>query len=473
MTADSTKAPAQELSQSELTQQLAEFVATLTAEAVPDKLQGILSNALLDSIGCALFGLTTDTCGIIRGFTLAQGGPQESSVWGSGGKRVSAINAVLANGAAVHGFDFDDHSRAKIHPGAVVIPAALALAEAHGCEGQRFLTAIAAGYEVMNRISLATGPVASRLKGWHLTGTTGTFGAAAAAAIILGLDARQTAAAFGIAGTQSSGLWAFNADGATTKRLHPGLAARNGLTAAALAKRGFNGGSHILEAQDGGFLIAMSDSPPHPAEITQGLGTEWRAEGACFKPYAACGSNHASIDAVLTIKQEHQLAVSDIKHIRVGVAKVVTVQTGFEYRQSTVLNAQMSIRYNVAVALLDDAALLEQFTDERLRDPHLNELISRVDVYIDPEMDELYPRYYAGVVEIELTDGRILRKRVDASRGMPENPMPRKEILAKFHSLTSRASVGDSIENQLIHTLEGAFNMNDVGSLGRMPSESE
>ncbi|MGB3742560.1 MAG: MmgE/PrpD family protein, partial [Castellaniella sp.] len=325
MTTDITKAPVEDFSQSGLTRQLADFVASLTAKDVPDELRGILSNALLDSVGCALFGLTTETCSIIRDFTVAQGGPQESSIWGSGSQRVSAINAVLTNGAAVHGFDFDDHSRAKIHPGAVVIPAAIALAESNSCDGPRFLAAIAAGYEVMNRISLAVGPVASRLKGWHLTGTTGTFGAAAAASVILRLNAQQTAAAFGIAGTQSAGLWAFNADGATTKRLHPGLAARDGLTAAALAKRGFNGGSHILEAQDGGFLLAMSDEPPHPDEITRGLGVMWRAEGACFKPYAACGSNHAAIDAALTIKRENQLAISDIRRVRVGVARVVLV----------------------------------------------------------------------------------------------------------------------------------------------------
>ncbi|MGB3742096.1 MAG: hypothetical protein WA968_08565, partial [Castellaniella sp.] len=150
---------------------------------------------------------------------------------------------------------------------------------------------------------------------------------------------------------------------------------------------------------------------------------------------------------------------------------VVLVQTGFVYQQSTVLNAQMSIRYNVAVALLDDMALLEQFTDTRLQDPQLNELISRVDVYVDPEMDELYPRYYAGVVEIELSDGRTLRKRVDASRGMPENSMSRQDILAKFYSLTRSASVEDLVANQLMHALEGVFDVDDVASLGQLLGE--
>ena len=274
--------------------------------------------------------------------------------------------------------------------------------------------------------------------GWHLTGTTGTFAAAATASVILGFDTRQTASAFGIAGTQSSGLWAFNADGAMTKRLHPGIAARNGLCAALLAEAGFDGGSHVLEATDGGFLAATSTSP-HPEEVTRDLGREWRAAGTCFKPYAACGSNHASIDAALALKRAHSLQVDEIARITIGVARVVDLQTGFAYRRSSVLNAQMSIRYNVAVALMDDAALLNQFTEQRLADPELEALIARIDVVIDPEMDALYPGRYAGIVTIETKDGRRLRDRVDTSRGMPENPMSHVEIVGKFRSLFAAA----------------------------------
>ena len=164
----------------------------------------------------------------------------------------------LVNGTAAHAFELDDFHNAKLHPGAVVIPAAFAVAEARGIGGARLETAIAAGYEVMIRTSLALDPSEGRLRGWHLTAICGTFGAAAAAAVLMGLDAERTAWALGLAGTQSGGLFAFNADGTMSKRLHPGRAAQAGIMAAELAELGFSGPTQIYEAEDGGFLWAYS-----------------------------------------------------------------------------------------------------------------------------------------------------------------------------------------------------------------------
>ena len=451
---------------------LADFIVGVGENGVPATVRRVLSDAVVDAVGCALFGLTTEACQIVQSFALEEGGPPQASIWGSGGAgKVSMAHAALANGVAVHGFDFDDHSRAKIHPGAAVIPAALAAAEHTGANGETVLRAIAAGYEVMNRVSLAADPSASRTKGWHLTGTTGTFAAAAAVGVILGLDRTRMASALGIAGTQSSGLWAFNADGAMTKRLHPGLAARAGVTAARLAQKGFTGPHYILEASDGGFLAATSDTP-HPEEVIRGLGRKWRTEATCFKPYACCGSNHASVGAAIALKATHGFAVGDIERIEIGVAKVVLLQTGFAYRKSTVLNAQMSIRYNVAVALLDDAALVQQFTAERLDDPELDSLIARTDVVVDPEMDAIYPGRYAGIVTIHLSDGRSLRERVDFSKGMPENPIPSGEIDDKFRSLVE-AAAGPDVAADFLPATRTLFETADIAAyaarLGAVP----
>ncbi|OGA46061.1 MAG: hypothetical protein A3G24_14495 [Betaproteobacteria bacterium RIFCSPLOWO2_12_FULL_62_13] len=243
----------------ELTRSLATFIAHLRPEAVPRSVEGILKKALVDTVGCGLFGLTTQWARIVRQFAHEQGGPAETTMWASGGVKLSVINTVLAAGTAVHSFDFDDHSRAKIHPGAVVVPTVLALGERQGISGKKMLAAMAAGYETMIRVSLAANPAEARMRGWHLTGTTGTFAAAAAAAVILDLDGPTTASALGLAGTQSAGLWAFNVDGAMSKRLHPGRAAQSGVMAALLAARGFHGPRFILEAEDGGFLKASSD----------------------------------------------------------------------------------------------------------------------------------------------------------------------------------------------------------------------
>jgi 2-methylcitrate dehydratase PrpD len=442
---------------------LAAFVADIGE--IPASVRSILQLAVVDAIGCGLFGLTTEACRIIHLYALDQAGPAETTLWAAGGTRISAANAALAMGPAIHGFDFDDHSRAKIHPGAVVIATALALGEREGINGQTFLRAIAAGYEVMNRVSLAANPNVSRMRGWHLTGTTGTFGAAATAAVILGLDTPTTASALGLAGTQSAGLWAFNADGAMSKRLHPGAAARSGIAAAELAQRGFEGPRYILEAADGGFLAATSDDV-RLGEITRGLGSEWRTEGICFKPYSCCGSNHASIDAALSLKREIEFPADDVARIVVGVSRVVERQTGFAYQPGNALNAQMSIRHNVAAALLDGQVLIEQFTPKRLADPTLNALIGRVEVEVDPEMDAVYPAKYAGITSIELRDGRHLRRRVDYSKGMPENPMSGAEIEAKFVSLAGTAT-GDEAARPILTAASGLFDAPDLAGLSK------
>jgi len=449
-----------------LTLRLATFVAGVRRAGVPAAVRSVLQAAVTDAVGCALFGLTTEAARIVHGFAAEQGGPPEATLWASDGARISAANAALFTGTAIHGFDFDDHHRAKLHLSAAVLPAALALAERERADGATLLAALAAGCEAMARISLAADPSAARMRGWHLTGTCGSFGAAAAACVILGADPAETASALGLAGTQSAGLWAFNADGAMTKRLHPGAAARAGITAALLARRGFEGPRMILEAADGGFLTAMSDTP-RPEEIDRDLGTAWRTEAICFKPYCCCGSNHASIDAALALKAEHGFTAADVRSVTVGVSRVVERQTGFPYTPSTVLNAQMSIRHNVAVALIDSAALIEQFTPARMNDPLLNDLIARVNVAVDPDIDAVYPEKYAGIVTIDLWDGTRVSRRVDHSKGMPENRMTAAELAQKFMSLAT-ASVGADSGDELLAHLRGVFDSSDNAALMRL-----
>jgi 2-methylcitrate dehydratase PrpD len=447
------------------TQQLADFVSGVSSSGVPDNVRAVLQDAVVDAVGCGLFGLTTQACGIVQAYAAEQGGPPQATLWASGGRKVSAANAVLAAGTAIHGFDFDDHHRSKIHPGAAVLPVVLALGEQHDIDGPTFLAALAAGYETMARVSLAANPNAARMRGWHLTGTTGTFGAAAAASVILGFDPATTASSLGLAGTQSAGLWAFNADGAMSKRLHPGRAAQSGLIAAALAGRGFQGPRFILEAKDGGFLAAMSDES-RPEEIGRELGRTWRTGDVCFKPYACCGSNHASVDAAIALMKEYGFGAGDVARVTVAISRVVEKQTGFPYRQSTVLNAQMSIRYNVAVALLDGTALVEQFAPERIAAADVNELTSRVDVEVTPEMDAVYPERYAGVVTIRLRDGREVRKRVDFSRGMPENKLSAEGLQQKFHSLAGTA-VGSEAAARLSASLHDIFECDSIAAVSR------
>jgi 2-methylcitrate dehydratase PrpD len=442
---------------------LAEFITRVRRDGPPGDMRGVLRDAVVDAVGCGLFGLTTAAGRILQEFALEQGGPADATLWASGCARVSSANAALAIGTIIHAFDFDDHHRSKIHPGAAVLPAVLALGEPRNIDGETCLAALAAGYEVMARVSLAANPGSSRMRGWHLTGTCGTFGAAAAASVILGLDAPTTASALGLAGTQSAGLWAFNADGAMSKRFHPGRSAQSGIIAALLAQKGFHGPRRILEAEDGGFLAATSDDV-RPHEIERDLGRVWRAQAVCFKPYSCCGSNHSSIDAALELMAEHGFGAANVRRVIVGTSRIVQQQTGYAYHPSTVLNAQMSLRYNVAVVLIDRQALIDQFTETRIAEPMVCDLASRVEVEVDPEMDAIYPERYAGIVTVVLDDGRLVRKRVDYSKGMPENRMTGPELYAKFRSLAA-AAVGADAADALLGNVTTIFEASNVARL--------
>jgi len=441
---------------------LAEFISHVPRRGVPDPVRRVLQTAVVDAVGCGLFGLTTPAAQIIQEFAREQGGPAQATLWASGGARVSSANAALAIGTAIHAFDFDDHHRAKIHPGAAVLPAVMALGEPRQIDGRTALAALAAGYEAMSRVSLAANPNSSRMRGWHLTGTCGTFGAAAAASVVLGLDAATTASALGLAGTQSAGLWAFNADGAMSKRFHPGRSAQSGIVAALLAQKGFHGPRQILEATDGGFLAATSDEV-RIEEIARDLGQTWRTEGVCFKPYSCCGSNHSSVDAALRLMAEHGFRAAQVSRVIVGISRVVERQTGFVYRPTTVLNAQMSLRFNVAVALVDGQALIAQFTEARVKDPVVCDLASRVEVEIDPEMDAIYPGRYAAIVTIVLDDGRRFRRRVDDPKGMPENRMTAEDLEAKFLSLVE-PGVGKETAAEVLDAATALFESSNIAA---------
>lgn len=412
---------------------LARFAAGLNLAGIPGPVQQQVKLACLDAIGCGLYGADLPWSRAVIHTVLAEGGRREASIW-TRPRRVSALHAALALGTMIHSFDFDDYHNAKVHPAAAVLPAALTTAEAAGASGADLLAGLVAGYEAMIRTSLAIGPNASRLRGWHLTGTTGTIGAAAAAGRITGLTPEQMVSALGLGGTQSAGLWAFNADGAMSKRLHPGKAAHSGLLAAMLARRGFTGPSQILEAQDGSLPLATSDGV-NLAEITWDLGERWEAGRVSIKPYSCCGSTHSAVDGALDLMAEHQLRPEQVARVRLLSCRVVKVQTGYDYVPATVLTAQMSIKYAVAVAMLEGACLPAQFRPDRLADPAVVELAGRVEVVEDPEVEALYPRLFAAKVELILQDGTRLLRRVEQPRGSPDRPLTPAEVAAKFDAL--------------------------------------
>ena len=412
------------------TLQLARWVAGLNHKDLPERTKTVVRLALLDTVGCGVYGYATPWTQALLRWAQAGGGTGRSRVWNETQPTLRAADAAMVNGTSSHAFELDDYHNAKLHPGAVVIPAVLAMAEQLDSTGERMVTAIAAGYEVMIRSSLALNPSAARLRGWHLTGACGPFGAAAACAVLMGLDAERTAWALGLAGTQGAGLWAFNADGTMSKRLHAGKAAHSGVLAAELAASGFSGPTQIYETEDGGFLKAFSDAS-NAAPLTQELGKVYHLDAVSIKPYSCCGSTHAYIDAALQLRQRLGNAWDSQRPVRVGMSKVVDVQCGFDYAPGSALNAQMSLRYCLAAALADGQVLPAQFSESKMHDPALSGLASQLELVDDPGLDKLYPEHFAGWVSAKV-DNDWMRVDILDPTGSLAAPMDADAVMRKF-----------------------------------------
>ena len=439
------------------TRDLAAWVSALKYDDLPQRTREVARIALLDTLGAGLYGFNTPWTQKLLSWVQRGGQGNEARTWNAGTATLRSADAALVNGVAVHAFELDDYHNAKLHCGAAVIPAALAVAERLDSNGRDLLTAIVAGYEVMIRSSLALNPSAARLRGWHLTGVVGPFGAAAACAVLLKLNAEETAWALGLAGTQGAGLWAFNADGSMSKRLHPGKAAHSGVLAAELAQLGFSGPTSIYEFEDGGVLKAFSDHADK-ALLTRDLGCVYHIDNNSTKPYCCCGSTHAYIDAALALRKKLGAPWDTSRKVRVGTCKVVDVQCGFDYVPGSVLNAQMSLRYAVAVALLEGAALPAQFTDDKLCDPLIIAVAAAIELVADPELDKLYPKDFAGWVAVE-HNGRFERIDILNPTGSIHAPINAAGITEKFRGINPSldtdaiAGVALAIEKHSARTL--------------------
>lgn len=432
---------------------LATWISQLQYHQIPKRTLEVARIAILDTVGCGIYGYCTPWADMmLRWARNDDNNPSsntgEATIWGESRKSMRVADAALVNGVAAHAFELDDYHNSKLHAGAVVIPAVLAMAEKLNSDGQAILTAIVAGYETMIRTSIASNPSATRLRGWHITGIYGPFAAAAACASLLRLNPEQTAWALGLAGTQGAGTWAFNADGTMSKRLHAGKAAHSGVLAAELASMGFSGPTQIYEYQDGGVLRAFSDAS-NPAELTKGLGELWHTDTNSIKPYACCGSAHAYIDAALALRARTGAPWDTKRRVKVGLSTVVAVQCGFDYTPGSALNAQMSVRYVVAAALLDGQVLPPQFTPARMTDPVIMALAAQLECEHDPKLDELYPAHFAGWVSVEHQSNWI-REDILNPKGSIDNPVDASGVTEKFRGINPHSPV-DAIAQVALH----------------------
>ena len=441
------------------TREIASWIAGLTYDEVPARTRNVVRIAILDTVGAGVYGYATPWAQMLLAWARRGDGAGESTVWGDASPSLRTADAALVNGTAAHAFELDDYHNAKLHPGAVVVAAALAVAEKLNSTGAQLVTAITAGYEVMIRTSLALNPSAARLRGWHLTGVCGPFGAAAACASLMKLTIDECAWALGLAGTQGAGLWAFNADGTMSKRLHAGKAAHSGVLAAELAQLGFTGPTQIYEYTDGGVLKAFSDAGD-AAPLTANLGSIYHLDTSSIKPYSCCGSTHSYIDAALALRKNIGAPWNARLPVRVGTSKVVDVQCGFDYAPSSALNAQMSLRYVVAAALVDGQVLPAQFSEAKMTDPALIALANNLQLVPDPELDKLYPKDFAGWVAVE-RNGKWERVDVLNPTGSIHSPIDAAGITRKFHGINPAlpadkiAAVALDIEHHSVRELLG------------------
>jgi aconitate decarboxylase len=417
-----------------VTTTLATWASGLTLAAVPAEVIAHLKMCLLDTIGCGLFGTSQPWGRTVADVVIDLSGGGRASLIARA-EKVSPADAALANGTAIHSFELDDaHVASSLHPGAVALPASLAIAEVGGASGEQFLTALVVGYEVGLRLGGCAG-VAHSTSGYHVTGTVGAVGAAAAAARALSLSPVQFAHALGIGATQAAGLYAARL-GAMTKRFHAGRAAQSGVLSAYLAQRGFTGGLEALEAPFGGFLSTLRGQFDAAAMLS-GLGERWETALVGLKPYAACASAHTTIDGVLELRSRG-LSVENLERLTVRMSRKGHLNIGWPYSPAEVITAQMNGSYAAAVSLIDGDAFIDQFDENRLSDPVILALLPRITFLHDPELDRGgATKRHAVRIEALRRDGSVLSTEIEQRRGSPDHPLGIGEVEQKFRRLSA------------------------------------
>jgi 2-methylcitrate dehydratase PrpD len=349
------------------------------------------------------------------------------------GRPATARAAALINGTAAHTAEFDDIFRDGIyHPGAPTIAAALALAQARGLGGADFLRGVVVGYEISTRIGAAMGR--PHYEYWHNTGTIGCFGAAAACAELLKLDASQFAHALATVATFSAGLQqAFRMD-SMSKPLHAGRAAEAGLTAALAAKEGVTGSLDVMEGETG-YGKAMGDDPDWNKAVST-LGKDWHVTRMTFKNHGCCGHTFAAIDGALELKKRMQLRPDDIERVEVATYRAGLEVAHYE-EPKTPAEGRFSLRYVVATALEHGNVRLAAFSEERIAEKKTRDLMKKISVALDPELDAAFPRQRAARVAITARGGRREEFLQPTRKGDPDMPLSDAELDGKFLELAA------------------------------------
>ena len=410
---------------------LARFVAGLDAAALPAATRHAVRRHLLDTLGATLAGARQpEPSAVLAAGRITHGASGTALLWGRG-ERAPPSLAALVNGTAAHALELDDASGCD-HSGAVMVPALLAaLPLAPGATAGDLMAAMVAGYDIGRRAMEAAGGYdAHNGAGWHSTGTCGAFGAAAAVARLWRLPEGATRHALGIAGSFASGNWSFLPDGAMTKRLHPGHAASAGVTAAALAQAGLTGPAGVFDAPWGGFLTTYARDAAIPVALTEGLGEAFRIHRSSIKPFASCRGTHAAVELALELRGG--IAAGDVAAIEVGVHPTLVRMCGAT-TAATLLEAQMSMPYALAVAWLRGDAGLADFAPEIRASAEVAAWMRRVRLVEDSSV----PSNIACRLSVTARDGTRREARLDVPIGSWNRPLPDEAVRKKYRGLVA------------------------------------
>jgi 2-methylcitrate dehydratase PrpD len=440
---------------------VAEYVQQLRYEDLPQAVIEKTKMVILDTIGVMTNASQYQASRIAVDFIESLGGRLESTVIGNRAKN-SCVNAAFANGVMGHNIELDDtHTASKSHPAAVITPAVLAIAEKENSSGKDLILATVAGYDVECRVSIALGPERQYAHNFHPTSVCGCFGAAVAAGKILNLNKKQFTNALGLSGCQASGLlsWLTEIEH-MTKSFHTGIAARNGLVAALLAQKGYNGPPAIFDGQYNLF-DAFSTGEHHSEELIRELGTTFEIMNTGFKLYASCKITHAPLDAFFMIMGEHNLSSEDIGEVTVKIPpEAVPTVDGNELLTH-------NMQYVLGVAAVMGAVTPDQVLQPS-NDPRVAAVAKRVSVMAEPKFKQsaTRKRRQSGIVTLITTDGRRFEKQVEDASGEPVNPIPSDKLEEKFINLAGQVLPRDQWE-KILESVSRLEELENIGGLMR------
>ncbi len=437
----------------DVTRKLARYIVNAKYEDLPAPVRKEGQRTLLNWAGCAIGGSRHETLDIAISALSPFAGAGQATVLGRQ-EKLDVLHASLMNGISSHIFDYDDtHLRTIIHPAGPVASAILALAEYHPVSGREFLNALVLGVETECRIGNSVWPNHYDV-GWHITGTAGVFGAAAAVGKLLSLNEQQMLWALGLAAVQPVGLREMF--GSMTKSFHPGRAAQNGFTAALLASKNYTCSDHGIEAQRGWANVVSTKH--NYAEITEKLGQSYEIALNTYKPFACGIVIHPTLDACIQLRTQYQLKAGQIEKIQLRVHPLVLELTGKKTPQ-TGLEGKFSVYYAAAVAIIEGAAGERQFSDKLVKNPRVTALRDRVTTIIDPSIAAEQVR-----VVITKIDGTKFEKYIDNAIGSVKNPMSDAALETKFADLAD----GVLPKSQARKVMDLCWNVEKLPSAGEI-----